>query len=581
MKLRMVLYLIALVIATNTHAQDLRVQVNKKGKVGYVDEAGNEIIKCQFESALPFENGYAIVLKSKKYGIIDTSGNVVLPLKYSSITSWNDSLYLIKDGKKQGLASKHGDVVLEAKYSFISAPNCHGKALLALGGKAMKEGNNTYMANAKYGIIDNKGNILIEPKYRGLYEFSYDGTNIYPYYEGRRLRYSDHYITDTLVTDCSYLGFSSNPFNIAKAGIIDGHGNVILKNGLYDHVMYPQSDMVRYYIFKKNKTLCGFHDLNEGKALQVAEFDTQANNMNYWSHGDFIGNIAPVNGSSSWRFIDKAGNTLRSGYSLIKHSVSSNLWAAKKSDGMWEVFDEENNDVTPLSGFDDIIFPLNKDDDKIYTVVKENRYGCIDKDGKIIVPFEYDAASSNMFNFVYVIKNGRYGVLTSSNQCLIPVEFSSIVMPTEYDMKHFWVMKEDSLFYHYNTEKKSIASVGYKLVSNFKDGIALAQPTNVLFKDTPLNRALLFVPGTKKEDIDKIDFEKHTNALGYMISTDDRVIFDMPLSPLYKDAVIEEMERLGKSVLSKSEKKNILLKVTEKNRSYELNTTISDEDWDY
>ena len=580
MKLRTVLYLIALLTATNTYAQDLRVQVNKKGKVGYVDSAGNEIIKCQFESAMPFENGYAIVYKSKKYGIIDTSGKVVLPLKYSSITSWNDSLYLIKNGKKQGLATKHGDIVLEVKYSFISAPNCYGKALLALGGKATNEGEKTYMFNAKYGIIDSNGKVLIEPKYKGLYEFSYDGTNVLPYYEGRRLAYSYHFIADTLVTDCAYLGISSNPFNIAKAGIIDERGNLILKNGLYDYVMYPQSDMVRYYNCKKNKTLCGYHDLNKGKALKVAEFDAHINSMNYWSHGDFIGDIAPINGST-WSVIDKEGKKLRTGYALLKHSASSNLWAAKNSDGKWEVFDEENRDIAPLSGYDDINFPLNKDDDKIYTVVKDGKHGCIDKDGNVIIPIEYETASSNMFNFVYVIKNGRYGVLTSANQCLIPTEFTSIVMPTEYDMRHFWVMKEDSLYYHYNTENNTLAFDGYKLVSNFKDGMAMVHPANVVFKDTPVNRALLFVPGTKKDEIDKVDFNKYTGALVYIVSEDDKLIFDVPLSPLYREAVISEMERLGKSVLSKAEKKNILLKVTERNRTYDMNKTISDDDWDY
>ena len=41
-------------------AQELKVHVNEKGKVGFVDASGNEVIKCQYESAQPFVDGYQI-----------------------------------------------------------------------------------------------------------------------------------------------------------------------------------------------------------------------------------------------------------------------------------------------------------------------------------------------------------------------------------------------------------------------------------------------------------------------------------------------------------------------------------------
>ena len=178
-------------------AQDLKIHVNKKGKVGFVDQNGTEIIKCEYESAYPFENGYAIVSKSKKYGIIDKSGKIVLPLKYTQISSWNNDLYLIKAGKVMGLSKHSGEIVLETKYSMISKSNIFGKALIALGGKSVTNEKKTYQQNAKYGIIDSKGNVLIEPKYKGLYEFAYNPKGELPYYEGRRLLYSYHYTTDT------------------------------------------------------------------------------------------------------------------------------------------------------------------------------------------------------------------------------------------------------------------------------------------------------------------------------------------------------------------------------------------------
>lgn len=150
MRLRKILMVASVTFACVAQAQDLTIHVNKKGKVGFVDKNGAEVIKCAYESAYPFSGGYAIVTKSGKSGIIDERGKVVLPLKYTSIMPWNQSLYLIKTDKIQGLASHDGKVVLPTKYSFISKPNCYGKALVAVGGKQSSSSDKKqYMLNAK------------------------------------------------------------------------------------------------------------------------------------------------------------------------------------------------------------------------------------------------------------------------------------------------------------------------------------------------------------------------------------------------------------------------------------------------
>lgn len=172
MRLRKILVLVSVLLSCTIQAQDLKIHVDKKGKVGFADSNGNVVIKCVYESAYPFSDGYAIVTKSGKSGIIDASGKVVLPLKYNSINPWNNNLYLIKAGKVQGLATHSGKIVLPAKYSFVSKPNIYGKALIAVGGKQTSLNKKRYMANAKLGIVNSEGCILVTPKYKGLYEFS-------------------------------------------------------------------------------------------------------------------------------------------------------------------------------------------------------------------------------------------------------------------------------------------------------------------------------------------------------------------------------------------------------------------------
>ena len=46
-----------LVLAASMQAQDLKIMVNKNGKVGFSDSQGKEVIKCQYTGVQPFVNG--------------------------------------------------------------------------------------------------------------------------------------------------------------------------------------------------------------------------------------------------------------------------------------------------------------------------------------------------------------------------------------------------------------------------------------------------------------------------------------------------------------------------------------------
>lgn len=585
MKLNRLLIAIGFCLWGVAYAQDLSIIVDKKGRVGFADSNGNEVIKCMYESARPFSGGYAIVMKSGKYGMIDTNGKVVLPLKFNNLSTWNEELYLAKSGKLSGLVNKQGKIVLPAKYSFISKPNCYGKALIAVGGKATVEEKKTYMANAKYGIIDAQGKILIKPTYKGLYEFTNEGNSKAFLHEGKGLQFSYHFTTDTLQTDCAYLGIAKTAGTSEKTditavqycGIIDATGKIVLKPGLYDYVMLPSSDMVRYYIFKSKSTLCGYHNLTTGKSFQAAKFDAHYVNINYWTHGDFVGDIAPVNGTT-WSFIDKTGKIIRSGYQQLMHGANVAMWGAKNSKGVWDVFDNQNKDIPSLSGYDLIFFPMHEGDQEVFTVQKGTQYGCINRNGNTVIPFEYDEMSANVYDVVAVKKNGKWGAVSVSNQLLIPTDFVSINMPSERNAQHFWVMKSDSLFYHYHTDKQYIDNTGYRATTNFVNGIAMVAPVNLTLEDTPINRAQLFLPNASSSDLAAADLSKAKDSFGYILrAEDDAIIFDRPVSILYINAVASAIMEKGNRTLSDFEKKNLLLEVTKENRSYTLTGGLNDK----
>ena len=583
MKLKRLLFLFAILCgATYAEAQDLTIMVNQKGKVGFADLSGNEVIKCKYESAQPFKDGIAIVSDNGKYGIIDTRGNEVLPLKYNQITDWTKDLFLIKDGKKMGLANHSGKVVLEVKYTLISPPNCYGKALIGSGGKQTPDGAKSYISLAKYGIIDSWGNIIVEPKYYGLFEFSNTAASDNA---TKLLNGSVHYVGDTLVTDCSFLGFS-NSASAYKPGILDKNGRELLKRGEYDQVMMPKNDMVRYYIFKKKQYIYGYYNISTGQSFEVLTVNSEAvTDMSGKLPSDFFGDIAAVNslsGSTPWYFIDRTGKTVRSGYATVKHSAETKLWGAMNSTGKCEVFDENGNNVQALSGYEDLYFPNYEGTAEVFSVKKDGKFGVVNRSGATVIPFDYDLALGNYWDFIPVQKDGKWGAVSPSNVKYVPTNFTNLKMPDTNDATHVWVQDKDSLYYHYNTVTSRLYEQGYKDAQNFKDGMALAIPTNLKVDDTPLNRAQLQIQGTQvnKETADKLMATPY--LFGILINTNDEVIMDRPVSPYCKDIIAKEiMTKYGNRKLTDSEEKKVLLQVTRNNRSYDLQSTIGEEEWDY
>ena len=361
---------------------------------------------------------------------------------------------------------------------------------------------------------------------------------------------------------------------------MDGKGKELLKPGLYYWVMKPCSDMIRYYIVKKKETICGYHNLNSNKAIVSATFKLPIDEIEFWTHGDFIGDIAPVNGDS-WTFIDKSGNILRTGYQSLKHSENTRLWAAQKTSGQWDVFDENNINIDALSGFENIDFPTQKDDREVFTVEKESLYGCINRNGDILIPFEYEYALSNTYDAIPVRKDGKWGMVSPSNKTIVPTSFISILIPSERNTNDFWVIESDSLYYHYDTEKEILNPVGYKEVTNFIGGIAHVKPVNKTLHNTTINRAQTSLPNASQTVSDVINLDEFKDSFGYLLKNDGTCLLDMPVSTLYKDAAIERIKTYGEKPLTDADKRKLLLDITKENRSYALKLTLSEEEWNY
>ena len=566
----------AFFLSLGISAQSLKLKVDNKGKVGFVDESGKEVIACKYQSATPFEEGISVVSSGDKYGMIDLNGKVLIAPKYNEITPWGKGMFLLKSGKKYGIAGKDGKIALEVKYSYISPANTYGKAWVSIGGKVVNFLGKKSLSGAKYGVVNADGSIAIPANYKGLYEFSLNMIGTNPYFEGQILGMPSHALGDTLKTDGKYYGFGKAELSTRDAGVITGDNKVLMPMGKATWVAQPQSDMVRCYLCKKSKTTIAYYNVSTAKLMEMGSYDKALNDMKFWSHSDFWGEIAAINSTEGWKFIDKNGNVVLSGFSSVSHGQKAKAWAGYKEN---ECIVIDNNGKPFFKDgvtFSAIRLSEMTDHQDIFAVSRDNKWGVINKEGATIVPFSYDNIYAIVYDFVFAKSGDNWGMVDLNNNVVVPLNYADLKMPTEAHPRFVWGKQaSDSLWYAYDLTKKMQRKQGYKDAMNYKDGYAWVLPEGMVAENTPTMRCMM-AKGTTDDYFNKVK----ASLFGSVIGEDGDVYAEGPYYIDVLPKLIKLMHANGNKKLTKSQNKKMMLYITRDDRSYPMQK-IDEEDWDY
>jgi hypothetical protein len=137
--------------------------VKQNGKYGYIDKTDKTVIPFQYEYADRFSEGLAIVKQNGKRGYIDKTGKTVIPFQYESVDRFRDGFAVVSDQSvyKLGIINKAGTWIIQPQFTSIERPFRNGYARVY----NAKVSTSGYISHARYGMIDNKGNIIVPPKY--------------------------------------------------------------------------------------------------------------------------------------------------------------------------------------------------------------------------------------------------------------------------------------------------------------------------------------------------------------------------------------------------------------------------------
>lgn len=148
--------LAVLFVSTLVYSQELAL-VRDNDQFGYINKSGEFVITPQFPKAKSFSDGLAPAMKRKQWGFIDKTGAWVIQPEYDKVKPFNSGYALVLVDKHWNYINKQGSVlqtpVTEKYYDF----NQYGVAF--------------YTKDKKVGLINTKGEVVLEPFYDAIKPF--------------------------------------------------------------------------------------------------------------------------------------------------------------------------------------------------------------------------------------------------------------------------------------------------------------------------------------------------------------------------------------------------------------------------
>ncbi|MGN0324121.1 MAG: WG repeat-containing protein [Oliverpabstia sp.] len=395
---------------------------DEDGKYGYINEEGEEVIACQYDIAYGFcEDGSEMAAVGKengvdaegnvlyKWGYIDRKGTVVIPMKYDAVRTEGVASCPVLAVAKQigtdsfgnpvlrwGFVDKKGNIISECKYiddMLLYKLNANisktGLMRVAIQTDDDEEGSH----KLKYGVINIKGEEVIP---FGKYE------------------HIDFSISDNgLIAVENLVGADEEALH--RWGCIDEKGNVIIPFE-YDDIG----------VFSENG-LCAVQKTNGRGELKYGYINEQGKEcipFEFEYAGTFQNGLAAVKDESDHLgFINEQGNLvvpykywgLSSGFNQKERAIVQQR--EEDSEGNFVVnegmINAKGDEVLPCQYSDISLLSLD-----LYRIQNGEKCGCVDYDGKLILPVQYDMLEAGSNGWIVVgTYDGKYDEDTDRYRC--------------------------------------------------------------------------------------------------------------------------------------------------------------------
>ena len=452
---------------------------------------------------------YVAIFQDNKWGVLDSSGNIVIDPSYEEMiiipNSKNDVFlctydvnYETEEYKTKALNSKNEEIFtqyeqIEAISNKDESDNMWYESVL----KVQKDG--------KYGIIDLTGKELTACQYdeivaiegiKSTLKVTKDGKVGVLDSEGKELL-STQYTNVTNLGEDNKAGFIVTGED-GKSGIVDYSNQTILEMR-YDEIIkvygndrYVVKQAGQQILVQKDGTeilSTGFDEIKEilkntdngiiytrdGKYGVMKTSGEIVITPSYEELKEAKSGILIAKQNGKYGVIDLQMNTkIELNYISIFYDEKADLYIAEKEDysndiidntftvrqsGILIDLDDEKGYIELKQGEEYTYFNFKFEEKKvteIYTTnslfmsKKDGKYGFVDKDGKVVVDYQYDdATQQNSYGYVGIKKDGKWGSIDSKG---------NVVQEPTYDLEDYlkidfigrWHLGKDINMNYYN-----------------------------------------------------------------------------------------------------------------------------------
>ena len=306
-------------------------------------------------------------------------------------------------------------------------------------GKKVEVKNYTYYTayeNEKFGVIDNEGNIIVEPSYdeiiaipnksKAIFVCTYDIDDKEGTYKTKVINdkneeilsgYDEITVIDNFDSKQN-VWYENNVLRVkkdGKYGLIDFDGNEVLSCE-YEEI-YALQGVTSNFIVKKDGNIGLVNE--KGQTIIKAEYKKILALQE-----DYKNEYIIVSQDNKYGLISTSGEILiKPSYESIKYLGSSSLFAVKQNNN-WKLYDTEENKIIIDDGYKDIVEAKSEN---IIVINSDGEYGIIDKENNKKIKPQYEDLKYAFSIYYIAKKDGKYGVIDTENKTIIDFEYKNMM----------------------------------------------------------------------------------------------------------------------------------------------------------
>ena len=398
-------------IITTSSGDESMFVIKKAGKYGLYSKEGKMLVDHIYYGIDC--DGYDCIVKDyierlsmEKVGLLNAlTVKEVIPAKYNQLEKmYYTDYYAYSENNKFGIISSNGSVVLKPKYTYIKASDLYENDQLFLANvygsiSVSPYGYDTEVEGGTWGVISIKGDTLVPFKYKEI-KFVNDSTMSVIDLEGNAFHMGFPSLKIITNKEANYIGLLSydysNPIYLVGKDVVTGeYGN---KSG-------------------------GIYGLVDSKGNVMSDFKyseiIEANNF-------FICNYIGFDG---FDLLDNTGKVVQEKVDFVQE-LNDTLFIINKSRSVY-LYNIRSKSINDLGGAVQYNAPGYVSDRSFIGIkLKNEKWGVINSNGDWIIKAEYCSVDGSQEKFIIAsICDGtayKYGVIDSEKNILIPFEYDSI-----------------------------------------------------------------------------------------------------------------------------------------------------------